>query len=79
MVPEALAGPGSRGARLGPHGKRVARRGAQRRSGHDRSIAHCFGVGPALSALTPIDAPSWPDAPGQAAEGSKDDTTNQAR
>lgn len=26
MVPEALAGPGSRGARLGPHGKRVARR-----------------------------------------------------
>ncbi len=38
MVPEALAGP---------------RRRAQRRSGHDRSIAHCFGVGPALSALTP--------------------------
>ncbi len=27
MVPEALAGPGSRGARLGPHGKRAARRG----------------------------------------------------
>ena len=26
MVPEALAGPGSRGARLGRHGKRVARR-----------------------------------------------------
>ena len=26
MVPEALAGSGSRGARLGPHGKRVARR-----------------------------------------------------
>jgi hypothetical protein len=26
MVPEALAGPGSRGARLGTHGKRVARR-----------------------------------------------------
>lgn len=26
MVPEILAGPGSRGARLGPHGKRVARR-----------------------------------------------------
>ena len=26
MVPEALAGAGSRGARLGPHGKRVARR-----------------------------------------------------
>lgn len=26
MVPEALAGPGSRGARLGAHGKRVARR-----------------------------------------------------
>ena len=26
MVPEALAGPGSRGARLGPHGERVARR-----------------------------------------------------
>ena len=26
MVPEALAGPGSRGARLGPHGKRAARR-----------------------------------------------------
>lgn len=26
MVPEALAGTGSRGARLGPHGKRVARR-----------------------------------------------------
>ena len=26
MVPEALAGDGSRGARLGPHGKRVARR-----------------------------------------------------
>lgn len=26
MVPDALAGPGSRGARLGPHGKRVARR-----------------------------------------------------
>jgi hypothetical protein len=26
MVPEALAGPGSRGARLGVHGKRVARR-----------------------------------------------------
>ena len=26
MVPEALAGPGSRGARLGPHGRRVARR-----------------------------------------------------
>lgn len=26
MVPEALAGPGSRGARLGPHGNRVARR-----------------------------------------------------
>lgn len=26
MVPEALAGPGTRGARLGPHGKRVARR-----------------------------------------------------
>ena len=26
MVPEVLAGPGSRGARLGPHGKRAARR-----------------------------------------------------
>ncbi len=26
MVPEALAGPGSRGARLGPHGKKAARR-----------------------------------------------------
>jgi hypothetical protein len=26
MVPDALAGPGSRGARLGTHGKRVARR-----------------------------------------------------
>lgn len=26
MVPQALAGPGNRGARLGPHGKRVARR-----------------------------------------------------
>ena len=26
MVPEALAGPGSRGARLGPHERRVARR-----------------------------------------------------
>ena len=26
MVPEALAGAGSKGARLGPHGKRVARR-----------------------------------------------------
>ena len=26
MVPEALAGPGSRGARLGPHGKKTARR-----------------------------------------------------
>ena len=26
MVPEALAGPGRRGARLGPHGKSVARR-----------------------------------------------------
>lgn len=26
MVPEALAGAGTRGARLGPHGKRVARR-----------------------------------------------------
>ena len=26
MVPDALAGPGSRGARLGAHGKRVARR-----------------------------------------------------
>lgn len=26
MVPEDLAGPGTRGARLGPHGKRVARR-----------------------------------------------------
>ena len=26
MVPEALAGAGSRGARLGPHGKRAARR-----------------------------------------------------
>jgi hypothetical protein len=26
MVPEALAGPGTRGARLGPHGKRAARR-----------------------------------------------------
>ena len=26
MVPDALAGPGSRGARLGPHGKSVARR-----------------------------------------------------
>lgn len=26
MVPDALAGPGSRGARLGPHGKRAARR-----------------------------------------------------
>ncbi len=26
LVPESLAGPGSRGARLGPHGKRVARR-----------------------------------------------------
>ena len=26
MVPEALAGPGSRGAWLGPHGRRVARR-----------------------------------------------------
>ncbi|MCL4445889.1 MAG: hypothetical protein M1134_03295 [Actinobacteria bacterium] len=26
MVPEALAGPGRRGARLGPHGKRAARR-----------------------------------------------------
>ena len=26
MVPEALSGPGSKGARLGPHGKRVARR-----------------------------------------------------
>lgn len=26
MVPESLAGPGSRGARLGPHGKRAARR-----------------------------------------------------
>ncbi len=26
MVPDALAGPGSRGARLGPHGRRVARR-----------------------------------------------------
>lgn len=26
MVPDMLAGPGSRGARLGPHGKRVARR-----------------------------------------------------
>jgi hypothetical protein len=26
MVPEALAGPGKRGARLGPHGKRAARR-----------------------------------------------------
>lgn len=26
MVPERLAGPGSRGARLGPHGKRAARR-----------------------------------------------------
>ena len=26
MVPEALAGPGSRGARLGPHGERAARR-----------------------------------------------------
>ena len=27
MVPEAVAGPGSRGARLGRHGKRAARRG----------------------------------------------------
>ena len=26
MVPESLAGPGTRGARLGPHGKRAARR-----------------------------------------------------
>ncbi len=26
MVPEALGGPGTRGARLGPHGKRAARR-----------------------------------------------------
>ncbi len=26
MAPEALAGPGARGARLGPHGKRTARR-----------------------------------------------------
>ena len=26
MVPEAVAGPGTRGARLGPHGKRAARR-----------------------------------------------------
>lgn len=26
MIPEALAGPGSRGARLGPHGQRAARR-----------------------------------------------------
>lgn len=26
MVPEALAGPGTRGARLGPHGQRAARR-----------------------------------------------------
>lgn len=26
MAPEALAGPGTRGARLGPHGKRTARR-----------------------------------------------------
>lgn len=26
MVPDALAGPGTRGARLGPHGKRAARR-----------------------------------------------------
>jgi hypothetical protein len=26
VVPEALAGPGTRGARLGPHGKRAARR-----------------------------------------------------
>lgn len=26
MVPEDLAGPGTRGARLGPHGKRAARR-----------------------------------------------------
>ena len=26
MVPEALSGPGTRGTRLGPHGKRVARR-----------------------------------------------------
>lgn len=26
MVPEALAGPGTRGARLGPHGRRAARR-----------------------------------------------------
>jgi hypothetical protein len=26
MVPEAMAGPGSRGARLGPHGSRAARR-----------------------------------------------------
>ena len=26
MVPEALAGPGTRGARLGPHGKRAVRR-----------------------------------------------------
>jgi hypothetical protein len=26
MVPEQLAGPGTRGARLGPHGKRAARR-----------------------------------------------------
>ena len=29
LVPESLAGPGSRGARLGPHGKRVARRGSK--------------------------------------------------
>ena len=36
MVPEALAGPGSRGARLGPHGKFAARRAPRRQSAQDR-------------------------------------------
>jgi hypothetical protein len=61
MVPEALAGPGSRGARLGPHGKRAARRakgleGALVDRGRHR-----------ISALDPVDSrqvPMWVAGPG---------------
>jgi hypothetical protein len=61
MVPEALAGPGSRGARLGTHGKRVARR-ARGLEG-----AAVDRVRSTISALDPADtrtAEIWVAGPG---------------
>jgi len=52
MIPEALAGPGTRGARLGVHGKRVARRA----KGLEAALVDRQPM--TIEALDPTDTPS---------------------